>query len=245
MKPDRSVRSPDSHAVFPTTVWTLIREAQAASEQHRRELLCQLAARYWNPLYAYFRAKGQTRQDSQDLVQGLLWHLVSGDRLMQIPPRAKFRSWLMTCARNFLSDETRRAKAGRRHPPGGVRSLDQLVGVDARGFEPPSGDDPEQAYRDGWRRTVLGQALQSARDTCCQKGRGKDYDIFLAYYAPDDDGQPTWDRIAQQFGVENAKSAARLADWVKAQLARAIRAQVRQYVDSEADVDDEIRQLLG
>jgi RNA polymerase sigma factor (sigma-70 family) len=242
--PDQHDHLPDSRAAFPTTAWTQIRQAQAMPEHQRRELLCRLASRYWNPLYAYYRSKGQTPHDAEDLVQGLLWHLVSGDRIIEVQPKTKFRHWLMACARNYLLDQQRKAAAARRRPQGGLRSLEDLGASKARRFEPPAGENPDSAYREAWRRTVLDYAFHEVEEICRREDRMTDFQVYLAYYV-DAEPRTTWKDIAAQFQLDRWNEASRKGDWVKGRLAKTIRSYIRQYVDSDEEVEDEIRDLLG
>jgi RNA polymerase sigma factor (sigma-70 family) len=236
----------DSQAGFPSTSWTLIHAVQHVSGSQRRKLLGQLALRYWKPLYAYFRSKGQSPHDAADAVQEFLLTWIAGDTLERFQREGKrFRVWLMACAKNFLVDQLRKKNAARRRPGRGWISLDELAAAAMSPFEPAAGERPERAFQEAWRRSVLDRALRTAYEACVRYKREQDYAIFLAYYAPDGPSRPTWEQLAAEYQLENWKVASRRADWVKGQLARSIQNEIRQYVHSEAEVDDEIRDLIA
>ncbi len=230
--------------VFPTTSWTSIRDVQNVSESQRRELLDGLLRRYWKPLYAYFRQKGQTPADAEDLVQGLMNELLAKDKLAELEQsRGRFRSWLRVCARHFLVDHLRHQRAGKRDPGTPLVSFEELAASDGLPFE-PAGPDTDDGFADAWRRSVLTRAITLTRKACEDAGRSEDFAIFCRYYCSGESEQLSWKQIAARHNLANWKYAARKADWVKSRLAMAVRTEIRQYVDSESEVDDEIRDLL-
>ncbi len=86
--------------------------------------------------------------------------------------------------------------------------------------------------------------MHEVREEATQAGRIIDYMLFERYYAPSGDAKPTWKELAADFQLSDWKIASRKADWVKDHLSLAIQRQVRRYVKSSAEVDDEIRDLL-
>jgi RNA polymerase sigma factor (sigma-70 family) len=236
----------ESHVRFPTTSWTLIRDAQGGPSQERKQALADLLRGYWRPLYAYFRGKRRSRADSQDLVQGFLHALVAtgGIDKFERAASSRFRSWLRASARNFMLDEIRKAKAGKRKPPKGVISFADLTLANGRPFEPAEmdGSDP---FTDAWRRELVDRAIKTVCEVCEESDRRVDYDLFLEYYVNDRDQQPTWKELAEKHALGDWKEAARKADWVKSKLTEAIRGAIRCYVEHEEEIDTEIRELLA
>lgn len=235
---------PSSHAPFPLTPWTLVKKAQEVSQDERRQLAWELLRRYWKPIYAYYRSKRQTKQHSQDLVQDFFSTLVEKDRLAQVPGEARFRHWLMRCARNFLVDQQRKKATKKGRLQTGLPSMEDLKAVDGEPFEPTGGKPPEQAFHDAWRRDLLDRAFRDVETICRAEGRGTDYQIFRQYYVTTGEESPKWTDVAHEYRFDHWKTAANKADWVKKQLAGAIRRHVREYVDTDEEVDEEIRQLL-
>ena len=232
-----------SRAPFPTTSWTLIRQAQAAMPDARRAILQSLLRRYWKPVYAWFRSQGKSREDAEDLVQGFLNRLVVNDSLLaQVVPGRRFRSWVRVCARNYLIDESRRGKSLRRMPEAGILSFADLQSADGRPWEPADTDD---AFSAVWRRELLDRAMRRLEQTCDDAGRSSDLRLFLDYYLTSEDTPPTWAELAERANLAGWQQAARRAHWVRQQLANAIREEVRSYVDDESEIDDEICALLG
>jgi len=239
-----SAGPPDSHARFPTTSWTLVRDLQNLAVQQRRELYEALLRRYWKPLYAYFRSKRKSPEQSADLVQDFLQRFLEGDKILQANRADKrFRDWLMVSARNFLIDEVRKEKAAKRGPDQGI-SFEALRSETGAAYEPAADESPESAYTEAWRRGILQQALAAVAEQSALRGRTLDYQIFCAYYLSDSGDGRSWKDLARDHELADWREANRKAEWVKAQLVRFIRGEIRRYVDSESDVDQEIRDLL-
>src|SRR6058998_3856183 len=101
---------------MPTTNWTTILTAGQENTTKAHQALESLCRRYWYPLYAYLRRQGRSADEARDLTQGFFAHLISQQGLRAVEPKAglKFRSWLLTALRNFVSDEWRKAHAERR-----------------------------------------------------------------------------------------------------------------------------------
>jgi RNA polymerase sigma factor (sigma-70 family) len=237
----------DSRVVFPTTSWSLLRQAQesGADGVERAELIQVILRCYWKPVYAYFRSQGKPREDAEDLVQGFLNRFVMSDAmLMSAQPGRRFRSLIRVCARNFLIDEKRRRKAKRRSPEGRLVSFAALQAEDGDPYEPADADS-EDAFDEIWRREILDRALQRLRVACGEKQREDDLQLFRDYYLPAADTNTTWEELASRYGLRDWQQAARKAHWVRSQLARAIRDEVGAYVDDEDEIDAEIASLLG
>src|SRR5262245_51160390 len=101
-------------SVFRTTRWNVVRLAQFGGDE-ARDSLEQLARAYWYPLYAFARRQGLKEQDAQDLTQGFSSRLLTGGILNSADPaRGRFRSFLLACFKNFLTDERERSQAIKR-----------------------------------------------------------------------------------------------------------------------------------
>ena len=83
---------------------------------HAAEALEKLCRSYWPPLYSYIRRQGYAPSDAQDLTQAFFAKLLKKNFWARADPQqGRFRSFLLTALRNFLSDErdwVRTAKRG-------------------------------------------------------------------------------------------------------------------------------------
>src|SRR5215208_3221917 len=108
---DDTVHSP---AVFATTHWSVVLEAQGESPaaQKALEKLCRT---YWPPIYGYVRRHGAGTEDAEDLTQGFFALLLERKDLNSVrKEKGRLRSYLLTSVKHFLTDESRRAIALKR-----------------------------------------------------------------------------------------------------------------------------------
>src|SRR6478735_8636857 len=94
-----------AHGWFATTHWSLVLSAGSTSEPGSREALQGLCEKYWIPLYSYVRRRGYAPEDAQDLTQEFFVHLLQRDRISRAEQhKGRFRSFLLTSMKHFLSD---------------------------------------------------------------------------------------------------------------------------------------------
>jgi DNA-directed RNA polymerase specialized sigma24 family protein len=99
---------------FQTTRWSLIARAKH-SDDGARQALDELCRVYWPPVYAMYRGEGVAAEQARDLTQGLFASLLERQDLGKAnPERGRFRSFLRTCARNWLLNERDRDQARKR-----------------------------------------------------------------------------------------------------------------------------------
>ena len=100
---------------FPTTRWTLV---LAAGDHRRKEAssaLVSLCENYWYPLYAYLRRRGHSADQAQDLTQEFFMRVLEGRYLDRAnPEKGRFRSFILTSLKFFVSDERDRDLAQKR-----------------------------------------------------------------------------------------------------------------------------------
>ncbi|MFC1758722.1 RNA polymerase sigma factor [Planctomycetota bacterium] len=233
-------------AEFPQTSWTMIRQANNLSEEDRRIVVDRLIQQYWRPLYAYYRASGNSISDAEDAVQSLLLRFLTDDRFLAVSPdRGRFRNWLIACAKHHLLDRERHKKALKRSPVSPQISLDDLKTKVGDQFEPSTDESPDSAYFDAWRRELLDSAIKRVASICGELQREQDFEVFCEYYLSELDVRPTWKKLADKFELPSWKHAARKADYVKVLLGKTIRDAIRQYVEDEGEIDEELRSILG
>jgi hypothetical protein len=106
---------PSAMSTFPSTAWTEVSRARSGGEPAAREALGFLCAAYWRPLYSFARRLGYTTEDAHDLTQGYFALLIEKDYLGDVRLReGRFRGFLLTSFKHFLSKELGRARAAKR-----------------------------------------------------------------------------------------------------------------------------------
>jgi len=101
-------------AVFATTHWSVVLEAQGESPA-AQEALEKLCRTYWRPIYGYVRRHGAGTEDAEDLTQGFFALLLERKDLNSVrKEKGRLRSYLLTSVKHFLADESRYAMALKR-----------------------------------------------------------------------------------------------------------------------------------
>jgi hypothetical protein len=148
---------PDTHAApprFPNTRWTRIVAARDRPDL-RRQVLGELCASRWQPLYVHLRKQGLARERAQDVVQGFLVHLLERDFLARLDPgRGRLRAYLKTALGHYLSNLHEQESAQKRG--GGARAI---VFDEVEAILPAAPDDPSAAFDREWALGLFEGAL--------------------------------------------------------------------------------------
>lgn len=234
---------------FHTTHWSLIAALPGRAEdreaERAREALEHLCSAYWRPLYAFARYSGHTADEAQDLTQSFLAGVIeSGGLGGADPDRGRFRSYLLGAMKHFLSNERARARARKRG--GGRRFVDLDVAemesrIAAHAGESSVPGEADRAFDRDWARETTAAALRQLRDEW--DGRGK-ADLFEAFRPMLTGEGPARAGLAESLGMsENAVSVA--IHRLRQRYAALVREAVARTVADEADIDDEMRYLVG
>jgi RNA polymerase sigma-70 factor (ECF subfamily) len=203
--------------------------------------LCQI---YWYPLYAYARRRLANTHDAQDLTQGFFAQLLEKDFLRAADrQRGKFRSFLLTAFKNFLSKERERANSQKRG--GGRRSfsLDFQDGERRYDLEPIDHATPERLYERSWALALLQQTLVRLRQELAKAGKEKLFECLKGALAGDGI-QDSYARVAEELG--SSEQAVKVAvHRLRRRYQELLRAEIAQTVASPEEIDDELRDLFA
>lgn len=229
---------------FETTDWTLIRTAREGEDRDARAALARLCKAYWYPLYAFVRYQGYSADDAADLVQGFFALLLEKHYLEDVDPEAgRFRTFLLSSLKHFLSNERAKERALKRG--GGLQtiSLDSEEAERRWIYEPVVEETPEDVFERRWARTVVDHALNRLRLERAAVGKAKEFDL-LAPYLIGEEPHPPYREVAEQ--LDTSVGALRVAvHRLRNQFGDLLRHEIRQTVTQPAEVDDEIRHLLS
>src|SRR5262245_29473306 len=108
-------KSRSTGAWFTTTHWSIVWAARQSDAPGSAEALEKLCRAYWTPLYAYIRWEGHRKEEAQDLTQEFFRWLLEKNQLAHLKHQdGKFRNFILTLLKNFLSDERDKANALKR-----------------------------------------------------------------------------------------------------------------------------------
>jgi DNA-directed RNA polymerase specialized sigma24 family protein len=107
--------SPGVAGQFETTRWSIVLAAGHRSHPDFQAALATLCQAYWYPLYAYVRRRVADVHEAQDLTQAFFaWLLEKNTLEVAQQERGRFRAFLLSALKNFLSNEWDKAKAQKR-----------------------------------------------------------------------------------------------------------------------------------
>ena len=233
---------------FNTTRWSVILAAGADSEGTARTALAQLCQLYWRPIFAFICRRGHSTTDAQDLTQDFLITVLDGDLLRRADPeRGKFRSLLLRSLQNFLISAHEKGLAQKRGGELKFVSWDDWMAdapshlsLSQRALESST---PERLFDIRWAATVVEQAMAHLREEYEGSGRRRIFDALNGCLAADRT-EISYRELAADLGVSE-DAVKRLLRQMRVRHRALLREEVARTVETEADLDDEIRHLCA
>src|SRR5262245_6284008 len=153
-----------SSSRFNTTRWTLVlavREGESPDAQAALSTLCET---YWYPVYAFIRRSGKDGDEARDLTQAFFTRVLEKDYFGQArQERGRFRSFLLSWVRHFLSNQRDFEQAQKRGGGQAPLSLEFDDGERTYQIEPVDPDTPERLYERRWALAAIEAALARVR----------------------------------------------------------------------------------
>lgn len=229
---------------FATTNWTLVLAARDAPSTESRAALEALCRVYWYPIYALVRRQGHDAEEARDLTQAYFTELLEKGYLDDYDPaRGRFRAFLKTSVKHFLSKQREKAQAWKRGGRADVVSIDaQAVEVRYRN-EPVDRLTPEEIFERRWALTVLERALARLRREQEDAERGREFARLEGFLTGEQAG-PSYHEVAQQLGTSEG-AVKTSVHRLRQRFGQLLRAEIAETVSSPDDVDDEVKHLLG
>jgi RNA polymerase sigma-70 factor (ECF subfamily) len=237
---------------FAATHWSVIVAAgnTQGDPEAASAALAQLCQTYWPPLYTYVRARGYPVHDAQDLTQGFFEHLIEHKiHLRADRELGKFRSFLLASLKHFLSHAREREQALKR---GGGREfipLDEGRAEEAESlFQTHCSTNgsalaEEKLFERSWAETLVETALD--RLAAAYKAEGKEslFDRLQTFLSVGEEPLPSYSELAARLGATESTIRSHVTR-LRARYREMLRAEVRRTVDTESEVDEELRELL-
>ena len=160
--------------------------------------------------------------------------------------RGKFRTFLLAALDRYLAG-VHRAETAKKHLP-----AEGLVRLDVMDLsEPPEASQdltPEEAFHHAWASTLLDGALGMVEKMCRESGQGVYWELFRARVVRPimENAEPaSLAALCAKHQIADAARAHSIILTVKRRLQAIVKRQVRQFVGSDAEVDEEIREIIA
>ena len=232
--------SRDEH--FTATHWSVVMRA-AGDESDAGDALSLLCQRYWYPLYAYVRRRGNSPDDAQDLTQSFFARLLEKRLLEKVDPaKGKFRTFLLTSMKRFLTDEWNKANAQKRGGNAKVFSIDEDSAEERYANEPAHELTPDQLYEHRWAMTILDQAMAELEAEHVRAGKAELFERLNCSLlgAKDSSYAEVGDALRLSEGAVKVA-----AHSMRKKFRALLRDEISRTVGAEADIDAELKELLA
>lgn len=234
----------DPFGNFATTHWSLVLAAGNRESDNSDRALETLCHSYWPPLYSYARRRVHDRHEAQDLTQAFFERLLEKHYLADADPeRGRFRAFLITAFKNFLSKEWDKAKTLKRGGGQKPISLDFESADSQICIEPASGLTAEQLYDKQWAITVMTRVMESLEAEFVAKGKA-DHFAGLRGFILGDHAGTTYAQVASRLGMTEA-AAKKAGSRLRRRYRERLREEICQTVSGPEEVEDEMRNLLA
>ena len=223
---------------FVTTNWNAI---------HNNELSLIIEC-YWGPTFYYLLRKGHGEAEAEDLTQGFFTDCFKTNRFSKADPtRGRFRAFLLSSLDNFLANTHRKATALKRHPQGGIVSIEGMADTESPHYEPSHQETPAAAFNRVWATELITRVLNTLEAECLAKGKQEYFEVFrrcIIEPALDGTVPPPRSEFAAKYGIREKEVSNRLITTRRA-YQRLLRVEIQKYETSDDEVDAEMRDLIG
>ncbi len=233
-------------ATFATTHWSVV-EACTDGNGTADEALARLCRDYWPPLYTFARRRGNSREDAQDLVQGFFAYLLQSKVYAQTDRgKGKFRSFLLACFKNYMTDIWDRERALKRGGDYELVLLDDEIDAVETLYARESRHvgirlDEEQQYERAWAAALVARALERIQ---AEFSEGPKALLFHALkpFLTGGVGLPSQEAVAKKLSMPVDTLRSHLSR-LRARYRELLREEIARTIGTAEDVDEELRHL--
>jgi RNA polymerase sigma factor (sigma-70 family) len=237
---------------FANTQWSVIVAAgkTQTDPEIARGALAQLCQTYWPPLYTYVRGHGWSVHDAQDLTQSFFADLIERKIYARTDrEKGKFRSFLLASLKHFLSHAREREQALKRGGGHEFLPLDEGRAEEAESlFQTHSSASSaafaqDKLFEQIWAQTVVATALDRLAADYKAEGKESLFQTFQTFLTIGADPLPTYSDLAARLAVTESTIRSHITR-LRARYREMLRAEVRRTLNTEAEVDEELHELL-
>lgn len=226
-----------------TTQWTQVIAAGQRQSPRSDQALASLCGNYWYPLYAFVRRQGYGSEEAKDLTQEFFTRLLEKNYVGDADrERGKFRSFLLTSLKHFLSNQRDRVRARKR---GGGRTLLSLEFESAEQkfrMEPADTETPERLFERRWALTLLDRVLTRLDKEYTEHGNEAVFQRLKELLTREKGATP-YRQVAEEFDM--SEGAVKVAvHRLRKRYRSILEDEISQTVSSAAELEDEMQQLF-
>ena len=240
-----SIESKRGQSDFANTRWTLVLAAGDQKSPASQAALKQLCETYWYPLYVYARSRLASRADAEDMTQAFFAEFLEKNFAATADPqRGRFRAFLLTALKNFMSKEWEKARAKKRGGDHSIFSLDFASADSQFGtLKEQRERTPDELFNRQWAITLLNRILDLLEQEHIADSKSALFEELKGFIIGDHSGK-TYSDAAEALGMTTA--AAKMAvSRMRGRYQALMKKEISQTVSENESVEDEIRSLFS
>ena len=208
-----------------------------------KSALASLCETYWFPVYAFIRRSGHPHEAAQDLTQGFFTKVLEKNYFKDAKKeRGRFRSFLLTSVRHYLSNQRDWDNAAKRGGGAPHLSMEFDDGDRKYQIEPVEDETPERIYERRWALAALDAAITRVSGKYEGAGRRKLFDKLRPFLTGDD--PQSYATLASD--LKMTEGSLRVAVYrLRQQFAECLREVIGETVEEQEEVADELRHLMA
>jgi RNA polymerase sigma factor (sigma-70 family) len=232
-------------AAFPETPASAVLAARSDDPVARARGFSLLVAAYWKPVYKSIRIRfRKTNEEAKDLTQAFFTHALEREMFRSYDPeRARFRAFVRTCLRNYVTNDEEAARRIKRGGGAITLSLD---------FEQAESEidraAPNVAFEDAFdhdlAESLRTMAVEELATSLEARGKRVYFELFERYDLIDPGERPTYSALAEELSLKTT-DVTNYLHHARSLLRRIVLRKLREITASEEEFRDEALALLG
>ena len=233
---------------FPLTHWSAIIAAgrSQAEPEIAQAALAELCQTYWSPLYSFVRSRGYSVHDAQDLTQSFFAFLIEHKIYKRVDPqKGRFRAFLLAYMKNFLADASDRERTLKRRGGQNLLPLHEEQIKEAESlFQTHGGATSEdQIFNRSWAEALVAVGLERLAADYKRESKEELFNELKIFLISSAEPLPTYAELAVRLRMVESTLRSHVTR-LRTRYREVLRAEVRRTVDTEAEVDEELHELL-
>ena len=229
---------------FATTHWSVVTTARDGAPTQAASALETLCRAYWPAIYAYVRREGYGIEEARDLTQAFFADFIEHEHLSRlVHTQGKFRSFLLTFLKHFLSDERDKACAQKRG--GGIQflSADEFSEEERHAVELADRATPDSVFEQRWAQALLHRAVERLKGEYVKAGRGELYEA-LKDLQPGKHAEQGYKALGASLGLSEG-GLKTVVHRMRQRHRQILREEIAHTVNRPEEIEEEIRHLLS
>jgi DNA-directed RNA polymerase specialized sigma24 family protein len=233
---------------FPSTNWSVILAAgrSLAEPEIAQAALGELCQVYWRPLYSFVRSRGYTVHDAQDLTQSFFAHLIEHKIYAHVDrQKGRFRWFLLASAKHFLVNASDRERTLKRGGGQSFLPLHEQQIDDAESLFQTHGSvsNGDQIFDRSWAEALIAVGMERLSADYKRESKESLFNELKIFLTGSAEPLPTYSELAHRLKIAESTLRSHVTR-LRARYREVLRAEVRRTVDTEAEVDEELHELL-